>query len=111
VDVNDLSWVAGFLEGEGCFDVNHPEKRGGYPRIQITSTDVDVLEKFKRIVGFGGLDGPHKVRRATHRPTYRWTSSESAKVIALMRDIYPMMGSRRRERIEFVLEHTGQSGV
>lgn len=100
----DLHWVAGFLEGEGCFGLNHPEKgRMAYPQIQITSTDLDVLEKFRDVVGFGSLSGPAPVRSEAHRETYRWSSSAVGDVIPLMNNLLPLMGSRRRARIEEVL--------
>ena len=41
----EIAWVAGILEGEGTFCMNNNS-----PRLAIAMTDLDVVEKFCKIV-------------------------------------------------------------
>lgn len=101
----DLHWVAGFLEGEGCFGVTHVNKnRYTYLTIQVTSVDKDVLERLASATGVGRIDGPHKTRSKLHNPTYAWRCQKQAEAEPLMRKLYPMLGERRRKQIETAFE-------
>lgn len=56
----DISWLAGILEGEGCFTVQTrtivPKRKGGMrmpsytPLIQVTNTNELIIEKTQRIM-------------------------------------------------------------
>lgn len=54
----DLHWLAGIIEGEGCFTVQRKLNRNkpSYtPRIQITNTNLLILNKAERIIKENGL--------------------------------------------------------
>lgn len=40
----DLAWVAGILEGEGCF-INAEQRGRLYPRVIVEMTDEDVVQR------------------------------------------------------------------
>jgi hypothetical protein len=100
----ETAWVAGFLEGEGCFTNNKVQGRE-YPCIQVATCDRDVLEKFISIIGHGRVRGPYasQQRKAHHLPQYRFSVS-GKRAAAIMRAIYPHMGERRKAAIEPWLE-------
>ena len=60
-----LAWAAGFFEGEGCFSSAFQPKRSGdggklaYAVTSLRQKDRDLLERFRDIVGFGGIYGPY----------------------------------------------------
>jgi hypothetical protein len=105
VRVRDLYWVAGMLEGEGCFT---PQRRtsnsgahAGY-LIQVTSVDTDILYRIQAICG-GSVGGPYRVRKTTHNPTYQWRLYGAAAK-ELMESIHHIMGERRQRQIEAALD-------
>ena len=99
-------WVAGFLEGEGCFTVNRVKEKI-YLRIQVTSVDKDVLERLCACVGSGHVSGPHKIRKDTHNATYAWRMNMQREVLVLLRSIYSLMGERRKKQIRVALREVG----
>jgi hypothetical protein len=93
----DLAWVAGLVEGEGCF---LPICRNGNEaslRVQVRMTDLDVLERLMSIVNIGNVTGPEYNGRNT--PVYTWQCGRTADSLALMWALYPYMGERRRKKI------------
>ena len=58
MDAKELNWVAGLLEGEGCFRVRKSSLRkagGRYTevRIEVNMTDEGVIRKLYAVVGVG----------------------------------------------------------
>ncbi len=53
----DIGWLIGIIDGEGCFCLD--QKRNPslkfYPRIQITNTNLLIIQKAKRILSDAGL--------------------------------------------------------
>lgn len=93
----DLFWVAGLLEGEGCFYVT-PPSRGTAVSVICEMTDEDVLVKLAKILRLGWVrEKPRKT--VNGKTTYRYTASGS-QAIQIMLTIYPLMSGRRKEKIE-----------
>jgi len=92
-----VAWVAGLLEGEGCFSWG---KDG--PRIQLTMTDRDVVERFWNHIGGAGSMRPWK-RPAPQKTQYRFHLC-GRNAVALMRVILPHMGERRSAKIRLLLQ-------
>ena|SRR5574343_59221 len=89
----ESAWLAGYLEGEGCFDMMGQTS----PRIRITSTDLDVMIRAaktlgsNRVVRVGRVTGGSKIAY--------YTSLNGPKAIEWMVRLYPMMGQRRKAKI------------
>jgi hypothetical protein len=96
----DAAWVAGLLEGEGYFIF--ATKGGSCIRIGITSTDLDVLQRVHEVTGYGNVTGPRSGNRYSKKPIWEWKMAKRADVLALCDAIYPWMGSRRREQIDYI---------
>ena len=93
----DLLWLAGLLEGEGTFDLH----RGRYPRIRLGITDRDVVGRAATVMGT-------KVR-TTLRPA-PWTATfhtevQGTRAVAILWELFPLMGARRSSRIATILGH------
>jgi hypothetical protein len=95
VNLYDLIWLAGLLEGEGTFDL----QRGKYPRIRLAMTDRDVVGRAATLMGT-------KVRLSLRKApvTSTWHAEvQGPRAEALMEALLPYMGSRRSGRIAGIL--------
>lgn len=106
-NVIDLAWLAGILEGEGCFQL-HKNTGGRHPvaRLQLKMTDRDIVERAARIMCSEGKF--RKVNREKdYKPHYKdqylcAIYGQTAKDV--MRAVLPFMGARRYAKIKEVLE-------
>lgn len=101
--IADVAWAAGLFEGEGCLTLHHNTgHRYLAPRVYLVTTDLDVLQRFQGIVGYGRI----LTRRLTptmRRTQYEWsvgTFEEFQFVVALF---WRWLGDRRRARAAEVL--------
>jgi hypothetical protein len=104
--VPELSWAAGFFEGEGCISVyqNTNSKRYGYNSVctQITITQKgtelappDVLVKFANLFPGGRI---YKDNQKVRPDLWRYTISKKWYVKAALKSMLPWLGERRSKR-------------
>src|SRR5215510_6894671 len=94
----EIAWLAGLLEGEGCFHVNFSQKNP-YIFVEMQMTDEDVVYKAQEVSGIGNVT--HISRKtAGWNDCWRWSISTQKDAAALMMTIYPLMGQRRQEKIK-----------
>jgi hypothetical protein len=96
---SELWWIAGLLEGEGCFTIQDRMKKWASLRIEMQTADRDVLERVVEFTGLGKVNGPYKTRAAHHSPMYGW-HLYGRTAIAFVAKVYPLLCDRRRARIE-----------
>lgn len=98
----DIAWLAGFLEGEGSFIAYTWKGRPTYyaPRIQVVSTDIDVMEKACKIMG-SKLYGPYCYMEGKKKHWQTQVNNKKAAEIMLL--ILPFMGERRSIKIKELL--------
>jgi len=114
----DFAWLAGLLEGEGCFSLQsyrkHPaEKIGGYqvPSIELKMTDRDVVQRAGKLLG--GKQGRvrsqlRKEHGKDRKPIFIWRVN-GHRAVYLMSLLLPFMGKRRSSRIrELITLHKRQ---
>lgn len=101
---SNLYWIAGLLEGEGCFYYN-PKRRskGSYMWIKLAMTDKDVIERAASIMNCN-IQGPYTRVGTTHKPVYVATLY-GRYAVAWMMTLYTLMGERRKETIKEILLH------
>jgi hypothetical protein len=103
----ELGWVAGLLEGEGCFFVNTsgtPQYGPyAYDRVAVCMTDRDVLERLQEVTGIGRLEKIRARKDPKHKPISQWVVCRNQEAIELMIAVYPHMGARRQAKIREVL--------
>lgn len=100
----DLYWLAGLLEGEGCFSTTKWKgklKTYVYPRVDMTSTDRDVVVRAAALMG--GQVRAKRPQRAHYKVPY-CVQIVSKQAAAIMREVLPHMGKRRSARIHQLLK-------
>ena len=100
-DERDAAWLAGLLEGEGCFTVT---RAGGlaYPVVSIHMTERSVIERVARLFDAPGKVWVEQPRRVDWRTTYA-TALTGKAAAGLMTRLGPLMGQRRRAAIDAAL--------
>ena len=98
-----LAWVAGILEGEGCFgrSLNKKDQSWSY-RITCDMTDEDVIRRLHSVLGAGTVQGPYWRSNST-KPIWRFAIQNWPGCYAVSAAVFPLMGDRRRERIRDML--------
>lgn len=97
----DIVWLAGLLEGEGCFYMNQLRKKR-YARIHLDMVDRDIIARVADLFG-SKVNGPYKTKGQDI-----WFSSISGKKsIGWMLTLYPLMGARRQTKILSILKEVG----
>jgi hypothetical protein len=96
--IMDDRWLAGLLEGEGCFTVD----KNNRVAIHLTMTDEDVILSACRIAGVGNVRGPYKWGDSRQQ-VWRWTVGNYEDVEVLLNRILPFMHYRRKEKIKELL--------
>lgn len=91
----ELHWLAGLLEGEGCFGFSG--SKPGTARVVVTMTDRDVVERAAKMLG-SAMKKPY-VRPAPLKTSYS-TAVYGSTAAAWMMTLYVLMGERRRRTIE-----------
>lgn len=93
----DIAWLAGLLEGEGCFS-----KRGNCITIQLYMSDRDVVERAGWMMGALSV-GRYEGKSPKHKTCYYITVS-GPNAAAWMMTLYTLLGARRQARIRELLE-------
>lgn len=90
----ELAWIAGFLEGEGCFYTWSKEQH--IPMLSVWSIDKDVIENVQKF-----FRTPIQVRKPTklsRKPSYGLQLSGS-HAAGWMMTLYTFLSRRRRAKI------------
>jgi len=108
VNREDLAWLAGFFDGEGCVSVSQRDrKQGSYSalRLQITQCDRAPLDKTKSILGFGNVNGPypsfshHKsATRKAGKLKWSYNTSGFERVQATIAMMWPWLGEQKKRQ-------------
>lgn len=102
----DLAWLAGYLEGEGCFHIRCGQKRQSFsPVVRVAATDEDVVARAARLMG---CEVRIAARATVTRKTVYCASVGSDKALEIMRLLRPHMGTRRGAKIDEIL-HAAES--
>lgn len=97
----DLHWLAGIIEGEGCFTLSG--NKYCQPTIKIGMTDHDIMLKVHKLLSCGTICE----RKSNNGYKTQWIVRVYSKdAVEWMNILYPLMGSRRKLAIEEVLSKT-----
>lgn len=101
----DAAWLAGLLDGEGCFD--HPD---GYPRVRVKMTDLDVVLRAAYVMPHATTH--HEGVAQAHYKPVMVAQVRGEAAIAVMLAVLPWMGSRRSAKItEIVNAYTAKQSA
>src|SRR5438876_5445144 len=92
--IKDIIWLAGLLEGEGCFDFIR------CPRITINMTDLDIIERVRKIYK---TNNKITIIGRGHYKTAYYLNISGDLSIQWMMTIYVLMGIRRQAQIREVI--------
>lgn len=93
----ELAWLAGLLEGEGCFGLDWLESE----RAMLAMTDKDVVLRVARLLDVAVF--PTVRRTTTGKEVWRVRIGRRTGVIPLISALRPYMGERRQVRIDEML--------
>ncbi|SRR5260221_10560408 len=101
-NMNDIRWLAGYLEGEGCFAAQKDYRYEDIWSIRITvgSIDMDVIIEAACILT---LKNPKLYKSYANRKKFYQTRIYGNKAIGWMMTLYPLMGERRKKQIKEVI--------
>jgi hypothetical protein len=99
----DLAWLAGLLEGEASFSLQHYHHGGSLwyllPSIEVKMTDRDVICRVGGLLG-GGQQRVRSFRpkKASWKRVFIWRVN-GRRAVHVMKQLLPHMGKRRSKRI------------
>ena len=99
----DIVWAAGLFEGEGCISFDHrsPNTR----TVQMKMTDLDVMERYVDVVGYGKLRGPYKEKRPGTKPFWQHSVYKGSEVLRILKMFLPHLGKRRAKKAIEAINH------
>lgn len=104
IDINNLHWIAGFLEGEGCFARTKNKEKFGSIAIQANQVQKEPLERLQKFVGCGNIHKyNHKKDKVNQNDYYRWQVC-GPNAESLMKLIYVLMSPKRQAKIKECLD-------
>jgi hypothetical protein len=92
IPLNELYWIAGFLEGEGNFS-----RCGGTIVVSATQVQKEPLDRLHNLLSGNIAQYSHK-NRLNCQPFYRW-QIYGKKAEELMKAIFPIMSPKRQTKI------------
>jgi hypothetical protein len=94
-----VAYAAGILDGEGCFRTSTD---GHSPRVQVSMTDLDVLQRLQDTFGCGTIR-PLSKRKAHWKDAWVWRCSgnDAARVMIA---ILPYVSARREQKMDEIME-------
>jgi hypothetical protein len=95
----EAAWAAGLFEGEGSFGL----RRNGTVLLQLASTDKDVIERFRVVIGTGRTGSQAPGRNGRRKRLWRVEVSQVAEVLRIVELLYSWLGARRRARADEVV--------
>lgn len=104
IPMHEIGWIAGFLEGEGHFNLGGSKSKTPY--VEATQVDVGPIDRLHN--RFGGKiwqeqrGGTYGRSKGNRQPCWRWQCVGS-KSIQIMMTIYPLVSTKRRLEIERVI--------
>ena len=96
-----IYWLAGLLDGEGCFDV----REKGAPRLSVGMTDQDVIERVA--TQFGTKMTTTLPIRRTRGPAYKrmyHARVSGQNAIGWMMTLYALLGFRRQAKVRTIIK-------
>ena len=104
----DIVWAAGLFEGEGCIHILQQKlKKKTYRTLSLSMTDLDVIERFVDVVGYGNLRGPCMAKLST-KPYWQWNICKRPEVSRILKMFLPHFGKRRAERAIEAINHLNE---
>lgn len=107
---NDIHWLIGIIEGEGCFNLSLKKKKGKsarayHPRIQITNTNLTMIEECKRILSENGLSCYFYCNLPVNKKPYYRLEVAGFKRVKRFYGVFLPFFRSRKEQVVKLLEY------
>jgi hypothetical protein len=102
----ELAWAAGFVDGEGHFGF-HPtnvKKISGTAVLDANQIDRRVLDRLRRYLGMGHINGPYKYRK-NDSPIYTFRIYGFEHVQAAVAMLWPWLGEVKKLQAKTALQN------
>ena len=76
--------------------------------MSITMTDLDVMERFVNVVGYGKLYGPFMNKNST-KPLWEWHIGKRIEIIRILKMFLPHFGLRRAAKAIEAINHLNET--
>jgi hypothetical protein len=90
----EVAWVAGILEGEGCWTRKATSNRWW---IAVRMTDEDLIRRLRTLTGVGTIN--IELSKRGHKTAWTWCVAVRSHREWLTLQVWPWLGTRRRARI------------
>lgn len=101
--VKNIAWLAGLLEGDGCFQIKNGKAR--LPRITVAMLDKDIVEEVAIFLKSTITEYPTP---KGDKIMYKTTMSKRSVLEPLLLQLYPYLGKRRQEQVREMIAHYTQ---
>jgi hypothetical protein len=102
MDRVDAAWLAGLLDGEGCFDSPR-----GNPRVRVKMSDLDVVLRAADLMG-----ASTHYELVKDRKPLLVAQITGQRAVDVMRSVLPFLGARRTSKVtEIVLTHKDRTAA
>lgn len=113
MDIKDLYWAVGFLEGEGNFNYQAKSymmksgklcnKGAKYPKFAVKASQVqrEPLERLQKLFN-GSIYGPINKKHPNQNPQYAWQVT-GPRARGVMMTVYSLMSPKRKGQIKYAL--------
>lgn len=96
ITVAELAWVAGILEGEGCWSQRQKHPNSWW--IAVRMTDKDIIDRLKIITSVGRIS-PARPQKDHYKMAWAWQVSVQAHREWLTVKVWPWLGQRRQAKV------------
>jgi hypothetical protein len=94
----DIAWIAGIVEGEGCLFMRVRPQNGSILecRVKVSMTDKDIIERLFALIPGSTMNGPHFDRNSKQtKPYWTWYVGKRFLVLRVIKLLLPWFGTRR----------------
>lgn len=102
MDIKNIYWLAGLLEGEGYFASRKSKDVYYCPVISIQMTDSDIIYRAKSIMGGTASVTSYIPSNEKYKVKYTY-SIQGDLAIQWMMTLYPLLGDRRKAKVKEVI--------
>jgi hypothetical protein len=103
----DLGYIVGIFEGEGFIAFNYGFRKDKYQReyytvhIGVVNTDLNLLEKFKSIIGYGNITKKADVPNC--KSCWNWRVSNQKEALDFLDKVFPYL-IVKKEKAKLIIE-------
>ena len=94
-----IEWAAGLFEGEGSL-TKHSKRKASW-MLRVEMTDLDVVENFQNVIGYGTItlnDSPSRHKIFNRKPSWIYRLCSKSHIRSFLVSVLPLLGNRRAHK-------------